>query len=670
MLELKNINITNNKKECIRNGAVQFLPGQITCIYGESGTGKTSLLNLIGLLSKYDCDYYYNGKLIRFEDNIMSSFRNQYISYITQNSNLIENISVIKNIELCLEISRAHYTAEELLSLVKLLDKKNDLPKKLSGGERQRIALACSLARDTQIILGDEITAALDEENKKLIIEILKECAAKGKIIVLVSHDPYIIKESDKVYSINHLNIIEEKQSDMITQQNNKSLTPVKYNVLKVFQLLFHSNKKINIERIIMSFFVICTTLFCAFFYSENMKIINRETFSVNDISSNRLLVLNDESGDFSSFQYGYALKNILYPQPFSKTNVDEICKTNNIKSIYDYYTLSNNMVNSNGRMINMSLKLNGYQYDNVGNEFIVVPYYPEELNRQEGVYINTNIAKNYNIAINDVLTINLNIPFAMLKSVYEQEYNKGYPFYPVICVASQIPYEAKVIGIIESNSTFSNEIYMPYDIMKTMIDIEVNKYSNGDIVIKEETYEGVSELIELYPYAKTIFIEGNENVLKAQKSIADISDKIYVYNEYQSVLELQEQNDKLIFETGMITTTVILGLMVGMIFIQVIYKKRRQSSYLMLRLYGFANKEIFYISIFELLWQLLICATITMILSLFIYIPKFNTTSADISPSFKFMFVLLTISILIVSYTINQIDLKNKNISKWIRGR
>ena len=172
MLEIKNINITNNKKECIRNGTVHFLPGQITCIHGESGTGKTSLLNLIGLLTKYECDYYYNGNLIRFKDNMMSSFRNQYISYITQSSNLIENISVIKNIEFCLEMSQANYTAEELLSMVKLLDKKDNLPKKLSGGERQRIALACSLARDTQIILGDEITAALDEENKKLFYSL------------------------------------------------------------------------------------------------------------------------------------------------------------------------------------------------------------------------------------------------------------------------------------------------------------------------------------------------------------------------------------------------------------------------------------------------------------------------------------------------------------------
>ena len=102
MIELKNINISFGKKECIKNGHFKAYPYQITSIIGESGTGKSSLLYLIAMLTSKSCKYYYNGKLLEFNEKDKSNFRNKEISFIIQDSILIDTISVEEKIKLYL----------------------------------------------------------------------------------------------------------------------------------------------------------------------------------------------------------------------------------------------------------------------------------------------------------------------------------------------------------------------------------------------------------------------------------------------------------------------------------------------------------------------------------------------------------------------------------------
>jgi ABC-type lipoprotein export system ATPase subunit len=172
MIELRNINILFDRKECIRNGDFKAYPYQITGIYGESGTGKSSLLYILGMLSNQQHEYYYNNKQLILNDKEKAKFRNQHISFITQNSLLIETISVEKNIEYYLLQSQSKHSVDELLEMVNLKDKKDAMPVSLSTGERQRIAIACALAKDSDIILGDELTSALDDENSDIIMKL------------------------------------------------------------------------------------------------------------------------------------------------------------------------------------------------------------------------------------------------------------------------------------------------------------------------------------------------------------------------------------------------------------------------------------------------------------------------------------------------------------------
>ena len=210
MIELRNIVISYDKKECIKNGHFIAYPNQITGIYGESGVGKSSLLYAIGMLSNQQYDYFYNNKLLNLNDREKAEFRNEHISFIDQNATLIETISVSKNIEFYLKNSNTSYSVAQLLKMVHMDTKGYAMPKNLSGGERQRVAIACALAKNSNIILGDELTASLDDENTDLIMNILRECANMGKIVILVTHEINIINKCDRLYKIDHLNLVLE----------------------------------------------------------------------------------------------------------------------------------------------------------------------------------------------------------------------------------------------------------------------------------------------------------------------------------------------------------------------------------------------------------------------------------------------------------------------------
>lgn len=253
MIEIKNINIKFNKRESIKNGEFKAYSSQITGVYGESGTGKSSLLYIVGMLSNQQYNYYYNNGLLEYNNKKKTEFRNKHISFITQNALLIDTITIEKNIEFYLNQSNTDYTIDSLLEMINLKDKKNAYPANLSGGERQRVAIVCAIAKDSDIILGDELTSALDKDNKEIIMNLLRKCANLGKTVILVSHEKKIIEQCDRVYRLDHMELILEKEGKIIENKQNNNIIRQKIKPFQTFQLLFYSNRTINRRRLIIS---------------------------------------------------------------------------------------------------------------------------------------------------------------------------------------------------------------------------------------------------------------------------------------------------------------------------------------------------------------------------------------------------------------------------------
>ncbi len=193
---VKNYRAGDTDVRALKGVSINFRKSEFVSILGQSGCGKTTLLNIIGGLDRYTSgDLIINGKsTTRFTDADWDSYRNHSIGFVFQSYNLIQHQSVLSNVELALTLSGVNRAerrrrATEALEMVGLGDQLNKKPNEMSGGQMQRVAIARALVNDPDILLADEPTGALDSETSVQIMEILKNIS-KDKLIIMVTHNP------------------------------------------------------------------------------------------------------------------------------------------------------------------------------------------------------------------------------------------------------------------------------------------------------------------------------------------------------------------------------------------------------------------------------------------------------------------------------------------------
>ena len=246
VLELINVNkdykLANKEKfKALKNINISFDKGELVSIIGESGSGKSTLMNLIGGLdSDYEGIINIDGKALNsFKEKQLDDYRKKKIGFVFQSFNLIPHLSVIDNVTISLTLSNVSESekkakAIELLTKLGLKDQIKKKPTQLSGGQKQRVAIARALINNPDIILADEPTGALDSSTTSQILEILKEIADDGKLVIMVTHSEKVAKISSRVVEIADGEIIKDeknlnyqknqKQEKIILEENNLNL--------------------------------------------------------------------------------------------------------------------------------------------------------------------------------------------------------------------------------------------------------------------------------------------------------------------------------------------------------------------------------------------------------------------------------------------------------------
>ena len=205
MLELKNITKDyisgDSTVQALKGISIEFRKSEFVSILGQSGCGKTTLLNIVGGLDRYTSgDLVINGKSTKkFKDKDWDAYRNYSVGFVFQNYNLIPHQTILSNVELALTISgvsreERKERAIKALEAVGLKEQIHKKPNQLSGGQMQRVAIARALVNNPDIILADEPTGALDTKTSVQIMEILKEIS-KDKLIVMVTHNPELAEK-------------------------------------------------------------------------------------------------------------------------------------------------------------------------------------------------------------------------------------------------------------------------------------------------------------------------------------------------------------------------------------------------------------------------------------------------------------------------------------------
>jgi putative ABC transport system ATP-binding protein len=191
--------------EALRGVNIDIQEAEYVSIMGPSGCGKSTLLNLLGCLDRPTSGRYVLGgeDISLMDDNALSGVRGSRLGFIFQSYNLIQQLTVVENIEVPLYYqgqpeARCRAVAKEVATRVGLSDRLDHKPYELSGGQQQRVAIARALVNDPLVILADEPTGNLDSASGVEILRVFDDLNRQGKTILLVTHDPSVAQRSSR----------------------------------------------------------------------------------------------------------------------------------------------------------------------------------------------------------------------------------------------------------------------------------------------------------------------------------------------------------------------------------------------------------------------------------------------------------------------------------------
>jgi len=210
MLSMKGINKVYRtdliQTHALHDFSIEVGAGEFVAVMGRSGSGKTTFLNVAGLLDTFDSgSYELDGKDVsRLSDNEMSKIRNQKIGFVFQSFNLIPDLDVFDNVDVPLRYRRLpaaerRERIERAVRTVGLLSRIHHLPSQLSGGQQQRVAIAGVLAGEPKLILADEPTGNLDSMMSREVMDLLEKINESGTTIVMITHDQTVAARAQRI---------------------------------------------------------------------------------------------------------------------------------------------------------------------------------------------------------------------------------------------------------------------------------------------------------------------------------------------------------------------------------------------------------------------------------------------------------------------------------------
>ena len=230
-IEFKNVNKVYKMGEveikALSNTSFEIEKGELVCILGPSGAGKTTGLNILGGMDTLTSgNVYVDGKCVnKLTGKNLIKYRRNDIGFVFQFYNLVQNLTALENVELAVQLCKDHLNPKTILNKVGLQKRMDNFPSQLSGGEQQRVAIARAIAKNPKLLLCDEPTGALDYKTGKQILKLLEETARKEKMtVIIITHNAAIAPMADKVIKFKN-----GSASDIIINKKPKSIDEIEW---------------------------------------------------------------------------------------------------------------------------------------------------------------------------------------------------------------------------------------------------------------------------------------------------------------------------------------------------------------------------------------------------------------------------------------------------------
>lgn len=212
---------TDVEVAALRDVSLDLHRGQYTAIMGASGSGKSTLMNVLGCLDRPTRGHYIldGHDISKLPDDELSEIRSKQIGFVFQQFNLIQQLSVLENLEvpmfyLGITPAERKRRATEMAERVGLAERLSHRPMELSGGQQQRVCIARAMVNDPLIVLADEPTGALDSKTGQQILALFDQLVASGRTIILVTHDPGVAARCQRVITLHDGNISSDRLND------------------------------------------------------------------------------------------------------------------------------------------------------------------------------------------------------------------------------------------------------------------------------------------------------------------------------------------------------------------------------------------------------------------------------------------------------------------------
>lgn len=230
-IEFKNVNKIYKMGEieinALRDTSFEIEKGELVCILGPSGAGKTTCLNILGGMDRLTSGSVIvdNVRIDKLNEKELIRYRRNDIGFVFQFYNLIQNMNVLENVELATQLCKNSLNPNEILNKVGLKMRTNNFPAQLSGGEQQRVAIARAICKNPKLLLCDEPTGALDYQTGKQLLKLLQDtCRNEKMTIIIITHNSAISPMADKIIKFKNGSV-----NDVIINENPTNIEDIEW---------------------------------------------------------------------------------------------------------------------------------------------------------------------------------------------------------------------------------------------------------------------------------------------------------------------------------------------------------------------------------------------------------------------------------------------------------
>ena len=604
-------------KEIVSAGTISVAKGKITCLSGDSGSGKTSLLYLLSLFSSNgSCDFSVEGQSVSLGDEKRkNAIRREKYAFLFQDGALLEGVTVEENIRMMSLLGNERIGRERMIHLLKRVglaeDTLKQYPKQLSGGEQQRVALVCALAKNPAYYFVDEPTASLDEKSATVVLKILREEAEKGKGVLIASHDSRVKDLADYEYVIENQEVVLVKHcrnagEATIGAQKEKGTS----SSLSFFQLLKYAflRKKKNavLRKVIVAF---CAIAIVGYVILHGVLSEMRQLYDslIDQVSDREIFVVNNSTlVDTDVDKDGN--------RGITKDELERIQNMQGVKEVHPFYeftsfcivpgkTVVDSVVTVETDDSKREVLFSYFEKSAAATHFVIEPFFSElklethaEQLREEGTtYVSHELAEALGISDSDLkrgaVTLRLSV-FVPVRKFIMKERTAEREIEGEFAVSEKVELTLSVKGVLSHDYTnrFSSSgeyiFFVEENEMQTVLQGAQEKY-------KDKTYDEIEreyKLVEWNPSACVAFAESYNDIKVLSGKIENINGSFIARCDYKKVETLNSllgKIDRIVEVARKIVLVVVFSLMFGMFLFFAMSRKREIAILRAEGLYG-----------------------------------------------------------------------------------